>query len=135
MCRYVHPDGSPGIERFTSLAHPWGAAPTYVLPKYVLGIAATSAGFKTWTFTPLVEGLGLTEANGTVVTPYGDIVASWKIVGKTTVLSVNVPKGTTGTIVVPERCTARYAGKTHRGGRVGLKGGQRANVHVDGWHA
>ena len=68
---YTHPDGTPGIERFTSLAHPWGAAPTHVLPEYVLGIAATSAGYKTCTFTPLLEGLGLTEASGKVVTPHG----------------------------------------------------------------
>jgi hypothetical protein len=66
---YLYPDGSPGIDLFTSLSHPWGGAPTYVLPEYVLGISATEPGFKTWEFTPLWQGLDLTSVNGTVVTP------------------------------------------------------------------
>ncbi|KAK5112253.1 hypothetical protein LTR62_004414 [Meristemomyces frigidus] len=56
---YLYPDGSPGLGPFTSLAHPWGAAPTYILHEYVLGISATAAGFRRWEFRPLVQGLGL----------------------------------------------------------------------------
>ncbi|OQO10883.1 hypothetical protein B0A48_04184 [Cryoendolithus antarcticus] len=72
---YLNPVGKPGIQLFTSLAHPWGAAPTYVLPEYALGISPTSAGYKTFNFQPLLQGLDLTEVNGTVVTPYGNIHA------------------------------------------------------------
>jgi hypothetical protein len=33
---YLFPDGSPGLGLYTSLSHPWGGAPTYLLPQYVL---------------------------------------------------------------------------------------------------
>lgn len=42
---YEYPDGSPGIGLFTSLAHPWGSAPTYLLTEYVLGIRAADPGY------------------------------------------------------------------------------------------
>ncbi|KAG8625233.1 hypothetical protein KVT40_006984 [Elsinoe batatas] len=45
---YLFPDGSPGIGDFTSLAHPWGGAPTYVLPEYVLGVTPTEPGYRRW---------------------------------------------------------------------------------------
>ena len=100
---YLYRDGSPGIDLFTSLAHPWGAAPTYVLPEYVLGITATSPGYKTWQFAPILEGLSLTEASGTVVTPYGPINARWRIVsgGKEAIIEAKVPEGTSATLVLP----------------------------------
>jgi hypothetical protein len=120
---YVHPDGSPGLNRFTSLSHPWGAAPTYVLPEYVLGISATSAGYKSWTFTPMLEGLDLDYAKGTVVTAYGDINASWKIKGKTLVIKTNVPHGTSATLVLPAGYCVRYHGKKYWGGEVSLRSG------------
>ncbi|KAK4899263.1 hypothetical protein LTR27_003495 [Elasticomyces elasticus] len=130
---YTHPDGSPGIERFTSLAHPWGAAPTYVLPEYVLGVAATSSGYATWTFTPLLGGLGLTEANGTVGTPYGDIKASWKIEGDSVEITATVPRGTEASLVLPKGCSTRYRGRVHRSGSLRLRGGEQAHVRVYGW--
>ena len=120
---YVHPDGSPGLNRFTSLSHPWGAAPTYVLPEYVLGVSATSAGYKSWTFTPLLEGLDLEYAKGTVVTAYGDISASWKIQGKTLVIETNVPRGTSATVALPAGHCVRYRGKSYRSGEVPLASG------------
>jgi hypothetical protein len=120
---YVHPDGSPGLNRFTSLSHPWGAAPTYVLPEYVLGISATGAGYKSWTFTPMLEGLDLEFAKGTVVTAYGDINASWKVKGEVLVVETNVPRGTSATLVLPGGYCGRYNGKRYRGGEVLLKAG------------
>lgn len=48
---YVQPNDSPGIDLFTSLAHPWGAAPTYVLSEYLLGVVPTSPGYKTVVIT------------------------------------------------------------------------------------
>lgn len=102
---YMYPDGSPGLDLFTSLAHPWGAAPTYVLPKYVLGVTASSPGFQTWVFRPLLwPGIGLTEANGRVDTPFGSIHAGWKVIdgGRRVEISINAPPGTTGVLVIGE---------------------------------
>ncbi|KAL1621742.1 hypothetical protein SLS54_005265 [Diplodia seriata] len=50
---YVLPDGAPGLgPSYTSLAHPWGGAPTYVLTEHVLGVRPTAPGFATWAFEP-----------------------------------------------------------------------------------
>jgi hypothetical protein len=45
---YVAPDGSPGIGLYTSLNHPWGSTPTYVLSSCVLGIRPVLPGYTTW---------------------------------------------------------------------------------------
>ncbi|KAB8204428.1 Six-hairpin glycosidase-like protein [Aspergillus parasiticus] len=95
---YEYPDGSPGIGLFTSLAHPWGSAPTYLLTEYVLGIRAADPGYSKWYFEPLLEGLDLDSASGTLPTPYGEIVASWEVKNGTVRLSITAPPGTSGTI-------------------------------------
>ncbi|KAL4930987.1 putative alpha-L-rhamnosidase C [Aspergillus undulatus] len=78
---YVYPDGRPGLDLFTSHAHPWGGAPTYVFTEYVLGIQPTKPGFKEWAFRPTLTHTGLRWAKGRVPTPHGVINASWKIDG------------------------------------------------------
>lgn len=99
---YLYPDGSPGIGLFTSLSHPWGGAPTYILPQYVLGVSSLEPGYKTWQFKPLIYGLGLEDASGKVPTPHGTIEASWEFVGgRKLVLSVEGPVGTTGSVILP----------------------------------
>ena len=125
---YVHPDGSPGINRFTSLSHPWGGAPTYVLPEYVLGISPTSAGYKSWTFTPALDGLDLEHAEGTVVTAYGDIKAKWEIKGKQIHVKTNVPRGTSATLALPKGYCTRYRSKSYQGEHVPLKAGGKVSL-------
>ncbi|KAK7937359.1 Six-hairpin glycosidase-like protein [Apiospora aurea] len=53
---YVLPDRRPGLDRFTSLAHPWGGAPTYVLTGWATGLqpAPGPAGlwYQSWTVNP-----------------------------------------------------------------------------------
>lgn len=104
LYRYIYPDGSPGIDLFTSLAHPWGAAPTYVLPEYIVGVTATSPGYRTFQFQPLIGALDLTEANATVVTPHGPIYAEWRLSndGEVCTVAILAPKGTLGTLVLSE---------------------------------
>lgn len=128
---YVHPDGSPGINRFTSLSHPWGAAPTYVLPRFVLGIGAASAGYERWTFRPLIDGLDLMHAEGTVVTAFGDIEASWEKTGNSVVVRTNVPDGTEGTFVLPEGYQTTYKGEVYRDGTVVLQSGERVCLTLE----
>lgn len=97
---YLTPEGAPGLGDYTSLAHPWGGAPTYVLPEYVLGVTPTSPGFVTWKLQPSLGAFGLTEAKGTVVTPKGNILVGWKKEGDCWIVTVSAPKITKGTIVL-----------------------------------
>lgn len=81
---YVYADGAPGIGIFTSLCHPWGGAPTYVLSNYVLGIRREldkgSNEFE-WVVDPVwevVEKMGLTKAHGRMPLPNGGFIeTSW----------------------------------------------------------
>ncbi|KIW14305.1 hypothetical protein PV08_07087 [Exophiala spinifera] len=110
---YTYPDGSPGIDLFTSLSDPWGAAPTYLLSEYVLGISATKPGYTSWSMQPLVEGLGLTHASGTVPTPSGPIEANWHIVGNNATICVSAPKVSRGQIVFGGQKFAVSGGQQH----------------------
>jgi hypothetical protein len=103
---YVKPDGSPGIDLFTSLAHPWSAAPTYVLSEYLVGVQPTSPGYETFAVRPLVGYLGLTEVSGKVPTPYGSIEISWKIIAGKVSLEIEVPRGISGVLELPNGCGA-----------------------------
>ncbi|KAJ9648192.1 hypothetical protein H2199_001045 [Coniosporium tulheliwenetii] len=94
---YLYPDGSPGIDLYTSLSHPWGSAPTYVLSSYVLGVRPLEPGYKTWVFEPvLMQELGLQWAEGMVPTPYGTIEARWEIADGNVRMTVKGPSGTSG---------------------------------------
>lgn len=98
---YLYPDGRPGLDLYTSHAHPWAAAPTYVLSEYVLGVQATAAGFSEWEFRPAMLDVNVSWARGRVPTPHGAIQASWRINGTSVQLSVCGPSGTEGTVRVP----------------------------------
>jgi len=132
---YMYPDGSPGLDLFTSLSHPWGSAPSYVLPEYVLGVTATAPGFKTWQFKPFVYGLGLTSSSGRVETAFGRLEASWTLSGGSLRMVVQWPRGTDGVVVLPKpvvsyRVNRRmYAGKATD--RVAVSGGRPLVIEVD----
>lgn len=77
---YLFQDGSPGIGLFTSLAHPWGAAPTYIYTNYILGVRtewdSASKSYR-WIVDPAYEvaaGLGITWASGKVPLPGGGYI-------------------------------------------------------------
>lgn len=87
---YVYANGEPGLGIFTSLAHPWGGAPTYVLSDYILGVRSEynqTTGTNEWVFDPVwevVDGLGLTSAEGRIpLVGGGYIEASWSITNGT----------------------------------------------------
>ncbi|KAL3254418.1 hypothetical protein ABHI18_008952 [Aspergillus niger] len=98
---YLYPDGRPGLDFYTSHAHPWAAAPTYVFSEYVLGVQATSAGFSEWEFRPAMLDVNVSWARGKVPTPQGPIQASWRLNGTSVQLSVCGPSGTEGVVRVP----------------------------------
>lgn len=93
---YMYPDGSPGIGMFTSLAHPWGGAPTYVLTEYILGVRrefnSTTGGYG-WVFDPALEisqALGLNWARGRVpVHGGGWIEADWSVESGNVIWNIN----------------------------------------------
>ncbi|KAF2629297.1 glycoside hydrolase family 78 protein [Macroventuria anomochaeta] len=98
---YVKPDGSPGIDLFTSLAHPWGAAPTYVLPEYLLGVAPTSPGYRTANITPMIGYLNLPKVSGRVPTPNGPIEVAWTVDDTSVDLTIVIPTGISATLQLP----------------------------------
>ncbi|RAL10672.1 Six-hairpin glycosidase [Aspergillus homomorphus CBS 101889] len=101
---YLYPDGRPGLDLYTSHAHPWGGAPTFVFSEYVLGVQPTSPGFATWTFQPAILDVNVSWARGRVPTPRGSIQASWRLSGsnkKSLQLQVCGPKQTKGVISLP----------------------------------
>lgn len=106
---YVKPDGSPGLDLFTSLSHPWGAAPTYVLPEYLLGVSPTSPGYKSVLITPMIGYLDLKQVSGRVPTSHGQIEVSWIVSGSTANMTVVVPEGITATVKLPSGSTSTGA--------------------------
>jgi hypothetical protein len=98
---YVKPDGSPGIDAFTSLAHPWGAAPTYVLPEYLLGVRTETPGYERFVVHPAIGYLGIKRVKGRVPTPFGAVEVEWSVDGNEACVEVEVPRGTVGEMRVP----------------------------------
>ncbi|KAI0144946.1 glycoside hydrolase family 78 protein [Pestalotiopsis sp. NC0098] len=116
---YLSTSGDPGLGLFTSLGHPWGGAPTYVLPEYVTGVRTAMGvegfGYKRWTFKPeLGLDMGLVEASSEIMTVFGQpIRASWKLAGKTLSVVVDAPNGTTGTFQIGETTRMLAGAFTH----------------------
>jgi len=98
---YVNQEGKPGLGLFTSLSHPWGGAPTYLLTKHVAGIRQEngSFGWKRWVIEPAL-GWGLGRLNAHVPTPNGNLGVSWIIEGGVAIVTVTSPKGTSGNLVI-----------------------------------
>ncbi|KAH8879711.1 Six-hairpin glycosidase [Thozetella sp. PMI_491] len=100
---YVDQNGNPGLGLFTSLSHPWGGAPTYILIKWVTGIQTEKGpkgyGYGNWVVAPQMGiYVGLKETSSKVVTAFGgDLEVSWKIVGEFLAVSIKAPPSTTGT--------------------------------------
>jgi hypothetical protein len=107
---YVSQAGDPGLGLFTSLAHPWGGAATYVLTERVLGLRPADGvagfGYARWVVDVSAGVLmGLTRAGGRVVTAFGVLEASWEVVvpesegGEVLRCNVTAPAGTVGVFV------------------------------------
>ncbi|KAF1955146.1 Six-hairpin glycosidase [Byssothecium circinans] len=127
---YVKPDGSPGIDLFTSLAHPWGGAPTYVLPEYLVGVRATEPGYKTFTVMPMVGLLRLEAVNVTVPTPQGSIGVSWTVEGKDALLEVEVSQGLRGVLAFPDGIVHHVDGQRYANETLDLGAGRRTQIKL-----
>lgn len=109
---YVYNDGRPGLDLFTSLSHPWGSAPSYVLPEYVLGLRAAKPGWSEWTLQPFWYGCDLGWVSGQVQTPHGRLSASWKVVKRDIEVVVTAPKDTKGSVWVSGKTIKVEGGRT-----------------------
>ncbi|CAD0082907.1 unnamed protein product [Aureobasidium vineae] len=97
---YVNTNLQPALSRYTSLSHPWGGAPTYIMTEYVAGIRPVTFGYKTWIIAPGYTGFDLKSASAQVTTPYGVLKVQWSVANGKINTVVNAPAGTSGTFVI-----------------------------------
>ncbi|ORY02852.1 Six-hairpin glycosidase-like protein [Clohesyomyces aquaticus] len=104
---YVLPDEQPGLGPFTSLAHPWDGAPTYVLTEWAAGLQPAPGpagfGYRAWAVRPQAGlAMGLKRAEDRVQTSSGPLCVRWEIVGGRDEMRVVVeaPANSTGTFVL-----------------------------------
>ena len=95
------PIGDDGTDIMISYNHYASGAVGDFLYRRILGIEPKEAGYRTFTVSPL-SGSGLTEAEGTVDTPYGPIHCKWTL-KKEGAMSVDlkVPVGTRAEVKLP----------------------------------
>jgi hypothetical protein len=78
--------------------HAWSAAPANVLPRFVLGVQASSPGWDNVLIRPNTGDL--TQASGKVPTPHGPILLGWEN-GSQFRLSLTLPPGVTARVELP----------------------------------
>lgn len=105
---YAKPDGQPGLGPFTSLAHPWGGAPTYVLTEWAAGLQTAPGpegfGYRRWVVKPVLGlRMGLKQAEARVEGAAGPVSVSWSLVGTELRVVIEAPSTTSGTFVLLEK--------------------------------
>lgn len=110
---------APGLGLFTSLSHPWGGAPTYVLTEWAAGLRPADGvggfGYKSWVVAPESGAhLGLNEASATVVTPFGDLSVEWKVEGQQVSATIQAPVDTSGSFVYGDQVVALSGNSTYQ---------------------
>lgn len=104
---YVSQTGTPGLGLFTSLSHPWGGAPTYLLTNYVAGVRQAEGvhgyGYRNWIVDPTVGlKMGLKMAKAVVVTDFSGnekLEVEWELEAQELRVRVKAPRGTTGVLM------------------------------------
>lgn len=71
-----------------------------MLPEYPLHVEPKSSGYETFIIRPVIGYLGLLEASGRVLTPYGPIEVTWKSAGRYVIIDTNISKNTTGRLEI-----------------------------------
>jgi hypothetical protein len=90
---------------YTSTAHGWSTGVVPALTNDLLGVQPTGVGFATWNLQP--NPGNVRWAQGTVPTPHGAISVSWsQDPGGSLRITVDVPRGTTATLRLPQGMTA-----------------------------
>jgi alpha-L-rhamnosidase len=91
-------DGAPQSDTRT-LAHAWSTGATSALSEYILGVQPAAPGYSRYLIEPQTSSLAW--AKGTVPTPCGTIAVFWTRHASGLRLTLTVPSGETGTVVLP----------------------------------
>ena len=110
---------APGLGLFTSLSHPWGGAPTYVLTEWAAGLRPAGGlhgfGYRSWVLAPESGArLGLREASATVVTPLGDLGVQWRVEGQRVSATIHAPADTSGSFIYGDQVVALSGNSTYQ---------------------
>lgn len=84
-----------------SFCHAWSCTPLYEYLAEVLGIKPAAPGFSRVVIEP--RAFGLSWAEGSVPTRYGDIFVKWSINKGDFEVQVILPEGISGKIILPDR--------------------------------
>ncbi len=85
-----------------SECHGWSSAPIYEFSAMVLGVCPTADGYRSVRIQPYADSYGLDWAKGTVPTPAGVIAVSWEKKNGQFIMTVEIPEGVPGEIVLPD---------------------------------
>ncbi|KAB8207990.1 Six-hairpin glycosidase-like protein [Aspergillus parasiticus] len=114
----------PGLSLFTSLSHPWGGAPTYILTEWAAGLRPAKGpdafGYRKWIVAPETGfQMGLKRAQAKVVTAFdGSLSVEWHVQDGKLYANIMAPTSTEGQFV--------FRGKT-----IQLSGKASYNVSVN----
>lgn len=103
---------------YTSAAHGWSTGVLPALTNDLLGATPTGPGFATWSVAP--HPGSVKWARGQLPTPHGPLKVSWVNGAHGFTLTIDAPRGTTGTVTLPANGTIRLDG--HRVGGTALSG-------------
>ncbi|KAB8275879.1 Six-hairpin glycosidase-like protein [Aspergillus minisclerotigenes] len=107
----------PGLSLFTSLSHPWGGAPTYILTEWAAGLRPAQGpdafGYRKWIVAPETGlQIGLQRAQAKVVTAFdGSLSVEWHVQDGKLHANIVAPTSTEGQFVFRGK-TIQLSGKT-----------------------
>ncbi len=104
-CWEVFPGFEPSGSWTRSHCHAWSAAPTYFLSAYQLGVTPEKPGFTVARIAP--EPAGLKWARGSMPTPHGPVQVEWNDSRGVFSITVSLPEGVSGRIVLPGSVSRR----------------------------
>ncbi|TGO59259.1 hypothetical protein BCON_0046g00020 [Botryotinia convoluta] len=117
---YVNLEGNPGLGLFTSLAHPWGGAPTYLLTEWAAGLRRADGpsgyGYRNWLINPDVGlAMRLKTASARVVTAFnGSLSAKWTLNEGVVDVIINAPNNTSGVFEMAGTRKVLVSGNSYR---------------------
>ncbi|KAE8381304.1 Six-hairpin glycosidase-like protein [Aspergillus bertholletiae] len=115
----------PGLGLFTSLSHPWGGAPTYVLTEWAAGVRPAPGpdgfGYRKWVIAPEAGfQIGLKRAQAKIVTAFDDSLSvNWHLQDDKLYATIMAPPSTDGEFVFQGR-VIRLSGKDSYSVSVGV---------------
>lgn len=98
------PDGTVNPGEMTSFNHYALGAVADWMHGTIAGLAPAGPGWRRIRFAPRPGG-GLAHASARHLSPYGSTSSSWRIVGTTMHLTVTLPVGTSGDVLLPDGST------------------------------